>query len=165
VGEYAVPILPSRNLEETLRFYARLGVESRGAPPEKYGYVVLGRGSTNSSCYIHVSDADNLHAEWERTGVEHDQATGSRLMQPWDTDYGVREFALVDKSGNLVRVGSPLSRARSDGRDRPEQRVQQLVRGGGPSRSGRFDCGVGSTMCGRRRRRSNVVTWGFLCFS
>jgi hypothetical protein len=25
-----------------------------------------------------------------------------------DTDYGIREFALVDKSGNLVRVGSPL---------------------------------------------------------
>jgi hypothetical protein len=25
-----------------------------------------------------------------------------------DTDYGIREFALVDKSGNLLRVGSPL---------------------------------------------------------
>jgi hypothetical protein len=29
-------------------------------------------------------------------------------MPPVDTDYGIREFALVDKSGNLVRVGSPL---------------------------------------------------------
>jgi catechol 2,3-dioxygenase-like lactoylglutathione lyase family enzyme len=125
VGEHAVPILPSRDLEETLRFYAALGFESRGATPEKYGYVVLGRGSielhfydeptvdpltTSSSCYLHVSDADELHAEWQRTGVEHDQATGSRLVAPWDTDYGLREFALVDKSGNLVRVGSPLSR-------------------------------------------------------
>ena len=66
--------------------------------------------TTSTSCYIHVSDADTLHAEWERTGVEHDPATGSRLVQPWDTDYGLREFALVDKSGNLVRVGSPLRR-------------------------------------------------------
>jgi hypothetical protein len=24
-----------------------------------------------------------------------------------DTDYGMREFALVDPSGNLIRVGSP----------------------------------------------------------
>jgi hypothetical protein len=29
-------------------------------------------------------------------------------MPPVDTDYGIREFALVDKSGNLVRVGSPI---------------------------------------------------------
>jgi hypothetical protein len=29
-------------------------------------------------------------------------------MPPVDTDYGIREFALVDRSGNLVRVGSPL---------------------------------------------------------
>jgi hypothetical protein len=30
---------------------------------------------------------------------------GSRLMPPVDTDYGIREFAVVDKSGNLVRLG------------------------------------------------------------
>jgi catechol 2,3-dioxygenase-like lactoylglutathione lyase family enzyme len=30
--ERAVPILPSRDLEETLAFYARLGFELRGAP-------------------------------------------------------------------------------------------------------------------------------------
>jgi hypothetical protein len=27
-------------------------------------------------------------------------------MPPGDTDYGMREFALVDKSGNLVRLSS-----------------------------------------------------------
>ena len=31
-------------------------------------------------------------------------------MPPVDTDYGIREFALVDQSGNLLRVGSPLGR-------------------------------------------------------
>ena len=35
--------------------------------------------------------------------------TGSRLMPPWDTDYGLREFAVVDPSGNLLRIGSPAS--------------------------------------------------------
>ena len=60
MNEYAVPILPSRDLRETLAFYERLGFENRGAPPE----------------------------EW---------------------DYRMREFAVVDRSGNLVRVGSPLA--------------------------------------------------------
>ncbi len=33
-------------------------------------------------------------------------ATGSRIVAPVDTDYGMREFAVVDRSGNLIRVGS-----------------------------------------------------------
>jgi catechol 2,3-dioxygenase-like lactoylglutathione lyase family enzyme len=129
VDEYAVPILPSRNLEETLAFYGRLGFESRGAPPDKYGYVIVGRGSielhfyddpmvdpltTNFSCYIRVADADDLHAEWERIGIEDDRSTGSRLMPPSDADYGLREFAVVDKSGNLVRIGSPLGSSEAE---------------------------------------------------
>jgi hypothetical protein len=57
--------------------------------------------------YIRVADAHALHAEWDAVGVPSDPTTGSRLMPPGDTDYGMREFALVDKSGNLIRVGSP----------------------------------------------------------
>jgi len=123
MDEYAVPILPSRDLEETLAFYGRLGFDSRGAAPETFGYVVIRRGTvelhfynepnvdpltTDFSCYVRVVDADALHGEWARIGVETDRATGSRLMPPRDTDYGLREFALVDRSGNLIRVGSPL---------------------------------------------------------
>lgn len=116
--------MPSRNLRETLDFYERLGFEMRGAPPETYGYLILGRAqielhfwessdvdplTTDHSCYIRVADADALHAEWDGVGVSSDPSTGSRLMPPCDTDYGMREFALVDKSGNLVRVGSPVA--------------------------------------------------------
>ena len=126
VTESAVPILPSRDLEETLDFYSRLGFELRGAPIEKYRYLIVARGSielhfwdaphvdprtTDASCYIHVTDADALHREWHDVGIQSDPATGSRLMPPVDTDYGMREFALVDKSGNLVRIGSPLTAA------------------------------------------------------
>jgi hypothetical protein len=56
---------------------------------------------------VRVRDADSLHREWEQIGVATAPATGSRLMPPGDTDYGLREFALVDPSGNLLRVGSP----------------------------------------------------------
>jgi catechol 2,3-dioxygenase-like lactoylglutathione lyase family enzyme len=124
VREYAVPILPSRDLRETLAFYEHLGFENRGAPPEVWDYLIVGRGdvelhffakpdvdplTTAAGCFMHVADAEALHDEWAAAGVEHDAATGSRLVAPMDTDYGMREFAVVDRSGNLVRVGSPLA--------------------------------------------------------
>jgi catechol 2,3-dioxygenase-like lactoylglutathione lyase family enzyme len=122
----AVPILPSRDLRETLAFYERLGFENRGAPPEEWDYLIIGRDgaelhfilapqtdplATASSCFVFVDDADALHDEWRTVGVAEDPGTGSRLEAPVDTDYGMREFAVVDSSGNLVRVGSPLSPA------------------------------------------------------
>ena len=122
--ESAVPILPSRDLNETLAFYERLGFENRGAPPEQWDYLIIGRGeihlhffsmpdvdplTTYAGCYLFVEDAQALHDEWAATGVPTEAETGSRLMAPDDTDYGMREFALVDRSGNLIRVGSPIS--------------------------------------------------------
>jgi predicted lactoylglutathione lyase len=122
----AVPILPSRDLDETLAFYERLGFANRGAPPGVWDYLIIGRGhielhfyrepdvdplTTAASCYLRVEDADRLHDEWAGIGVPHDAATGSRLVAPVDTDYGMREFALVDRNGNLLRAGSPLDRS------------------------------------------------------
>lgn len=121
--ERAVPILPSRDLDETLAFYELLGFENRGAPPAEWNYLIVGRGelelhffsmpdvdplTTSAMCYLRVADADALHDEWSRAGFEADAATGSRLMAPVNTDYAMREFAVVDRSGNLVRAGSPL---------------------------------------------------------
>jgi predicted lactoylglutathione lyase len=42
--ERSVPILPSRDLAESLAFYESLGFESRGAPPKQYDYLIVGRG-------------------------------------------------------------------------------------------------------------------------
>jgi hypothetical protein len=63
--------------------------------------------TTAASCYVRAADADALYDDWNGVGVQRDERTGSRLQAPMDTDYGMREFALVDPSGNLVRVGSP----------------------------------------------------------
>jgi hypothetical protein len=119
--ESAVPILPSRDLRETLAFYERLGFQNNGSPWEEWNYLILSRGgaelhfwsepsvdplTTSFSCYLRVADADAVHAEWERVGVPRDKTNGSRLEPPVDTDYGIREFALIDPSGNLLRVGS-----------------------------------------------------------
>jgi len=119
----AVPILPSRDLRETLSFYEGLGFENRGAEPEEWAYLIIGRGdallhfysepdvdplTTAASCYIYVTDAQRVHDMWVDSVVA-DQKTGSRLVAPVDTDYGMREFAVVDRSGNLIRVGSRIT--------------------------------------------------------
>ena len=119
--ERSVPILPSRNLTETLEFYERLGFENRGAPPDVWDYLIIGRGDvelhfyahpevdplrTAAMCFVYVDDAQRLHDDWSSLVVP-DPETGSRLVSPVLTDYGMREFALVDRSGNLVRIGTP----------------------------------------------------------
>lgn len=116
-----MPILPSRDLDETVGFYAALGFENRGAPAEEWGYVILGRGgleihfyqaddidplTTDACCYAFVDDARTLCEQWSRIVVP-DMATGSRVVPVTDTDYGMSEFAVVDLSGNLIRIGSP----------------------------------------------------------
>jgi catechol 2,3-dioxygenase-like lactoylglutathione lyase family enzyme len=123
VVEFAVPIMPSKDLATTLAFYERLGFENAGSAPSEWNYLIIRRGSvqlhfygepdvdpltTSSSCYVFTDDADGLYETWDAIGVPTDPTTGSRLQgPPVATDYGMREFALVDPSGNLIRVGSP----------------------------------------------------------
>jgi hypothetical protein len=58
-----------------------------------------------AGCYLYVDDADALYREWLALGLP---AAGIPRLHgaPGDTDYGLREFALVDPDGNLLRVGS-----------------------------------------------------------
>ena len=58
-----------------------------------------------TGCYLYVEDADALYAEFSRLDLPG--AGIPRLHgAPTDTDYGLREFALVDLDGNLLRIGS-----------------------------------------------------------
>ena len=122
MADRAVPILPSRDLAETLEFYEALGFENRGAPPEEWDYLIIGRGAlelhfsadsavdplrTAGSCYLFVDDAQGLFAQWVDIVIA-DPDTGTRVGDLMDTDYGMREFAVVDRSGNLIRIGSAI---------------------------------------------------------
>jgi catechol 2,3-dioxygenase-like lactoylglutathione lyase family enzyme len=114
------PILPSLDLAATAAFYARLGFEQTGLWPDEY--LIVTRGDVGlhfffapdvdprtsiAGCYLYVSDADSLFAEFSRLGLPADGIP--RLHgAPQDTDYGLREFALVDPDGNLLRIGSSL---------------------------------------------------------
>ena len=112
------PILESRDLAATSAFYQRLGFEQKGLWPDEY--LILMRGevglhfvlspemeprSTAGACYLYVEDADALYAEYARLDLPGEGIP--RLHgSPEQTDYGLREFALVDLDGNLLRIGS-----------------------------------------------------------
>jgi catechol 2,3-dioxygenase-like lactoylglutathione lyase family enzyme len=112
------PILPSSNLTATSEFYARLGFEEQGLWPDEY--LIVKRGevglhffhsalldpwASDAGCYLYVDDANALFGEWRPLGLPSEGIP--RLHgSPTDTDYGLREFGLVDPDGNLLRIGS-----------------------------------------------------------
>ena len=115
----AIPILPARDLDETRAFYERLGFRAAGWWPKEFGgYAILRRGdlamhffayqdispSENyAQCYWRVKDVDALYAECHAAGLPSSGIP--RLEAVDDKPWGMREFAIIDPSGNLVRVG------------------------------------------------------------
>jgi catechol 2,3-dioxygenase-like lactoylglutathione lyase family enzyme len=115
----AIPILPSRSLSNTLAFFRRLGFDGK---IHSFGdYAILRRGTvelhffthrelqpaeSNAGCYIRVLDVDSIYrtfalAQLPRQGIP-------RLDALEDKPWGMREFAIVDSDGNLLRIGQTL---------------------------------------------------------
>jgi catechol 2,3-dioxygenase-like lactoylglutathione lyase family enzyme len=111
-----VPILFARDLDETDRFYAGLGF-TVGRPVEDYLIVdrdgaeihfvltvALDPWTSKAMCYLFVDDVDAVLSRWQSAGLP---ATGiPRLTAAEDKPWGLREAALVDPNGTLVRIGS-----------------------------------------------------------
>jgi len=109
----ASPTLASLDLAETVAFYEGLGFRT-GFHDE--GYAIMNRDEVslhfwktdnplfpkNTSCYISVKEVDSLYVEMQRENVIHPNAP--LRDQPW----GMREFAILDIHGNLIRFGQPL---------------------------------------------------------
>jgi hypothetical protein len=135
------PILPARDLSEIRAFYEKLGFTAwfGGNAPWKYEIVSRGHlvvhffeepallpSENDASCYWRVKDADRFHSEFSKLGLP---ATGiPRLTAPADQRWGMREFALVDPSGNLIRVGHDLD---ADATYVPAEREAGNARGSG----------------------------------
>jgi hypothetical protein len=116
------PVLPVRNVARALEHYRKLGflvkAYAEGDPADPiYGFVdrddihlhlsrfaELEPSANCSACYLKVADANTVHAEWTRAKVP------GKLSDPVDAPYGLREFFHIDPDGNLLRVGSELSR-------------------------------------------------------
>lgn len=121
--EGAEPILPAQDVSRTRAFYESLGFKA-GYYDERY--EILRRGNlvvhleaqrdlmpaaNHTSCYWRVPDADALYREFAALGLP---AEGSpSLSEPSDEPWGMREFAMKDPAGNLIRIGHELSHAQS----------------------------------------------------
>ena len=114
--DIAIPILPCISVEDTAAFYKPLGFSAKiwGAPNN---YAILTRdtvelhfftqvdidpASSSAGCYIRVLDVDGTHSEFANANLRN---SGIPRMdgienKPW----GMREFAIVDPNGNLIRI-------------------------------------------------------------
>lgn len=116
----AIPVLPSRSVDDTVHFYQRLGFTAKvwGAP---YQYAILCRGTLElhffthpelrpaescAGCYLRVANVQDIYdaftsASLPPKGIPRRDALETK---PW----GMREFAVVDPDGNLIRIGQIL---------------------------------------------------------
>ena len=118
--DLAIPTLPARSLRATLAFYARLGFEGEiiGAHDE---YAILTRGDlelhffahpdvvpaeSHAGCYLRVGDVDAIYRAFARAALPG--AGIPRMDVIGDKPWGMREFAVVDENGNLLRIGQVL---------------------------------------------------------
>lgn len=114
--DLAIPILPSRSLPATLRFYERLGFS--GTLHAEGTYATMTRGALElhfsehrtlvpaesyAMCYLRVGDVNAVYAAMRSAGLP---VAGIPRMEPvGDKPWGMREFAIVDDDGTLVRIG------------------------------------------------------------
>jgi catechol 2,3-dioxygenase-like lactoylglutathione lyase family enzyme len=116
--ERCEPVLPSRNLDETRTFYGKLGFTAWFQGREWRDDEIISRGDLvvhffaapegehNAGCYWRVKDADRFYQQCTALNLPAEGVP--RLTTPVDQPWVMREFTLVDPSGNLVRVGHDL---------------------------------------------------------
>ena len=120
-AERSEPILPSRDLDETRAFYRTLGFRAWFNGGKWDGYEICSRGhlvlhfflergldptGNDPGCYLRVTDADSCHDSWRTMNLAGEGVP--RMSAPRDEPWGMREFTIVDPSGNLLRVGHDL---------------------------------------------------------
>ena len=117
-----VPLFFTTEIPRTLAFYMdKLGFECLGTwlDPPVYAIVARDGHAIHFRCaepptanadkyadelldaYIHVEDADALHAEYAEKGVEFTRGLGNT---PWNC----REFVVKDCDGRLLAFGASL---------------------------------------------------------
>lgn len=116
--ERAIPTFPCRDLDSASAFYQSLGFHLGARYPT---YAILQRGAlelhlslfealepkTNcSAAYLRLEDAQALHRQAAALGLGSQGIP--RITALEDQPWGMREFALVDPDGNLLRVGQEL---------------------------------------------------------
>ena len=116
VPDRATPNLPSRDLEATETFYARIGF---GTDFRDEGWMILRRGdlvleffphprlkpsrSSFGAC-LRVEDVDALYDACRSAGIPEATRGFPRLHPPTVESSGLRIGALIDPDGSLLRL-------------------------------------------------------------
>ena len=112
----SIPVLPSRSLQKTIKFYEKLGFAGILLASDTYAIVTRGDLEIHffehpnlqpdecyAGCYMRVTQVDALHAVFLPIGLP---LTGiPRLTRVENKPWKMREFALIDEDGNLVKFG------------------------------------------------------------
>lgn len=116
--DLAIPILPSRSLPATLAFYARLGFDGEIVGD---AYAILTRGDVElhfflhpqlvpadswAGCYVRVAEVEPLYQSFQAGQLPSRGIPRMDVLA--DKPWGMREFAVVDEDGNLMRIGQDL---------------------------------------------------------
>ena len=116
--DLAIPILPSRSVSDTLAFFKRLGFDGKIRGD---AYAILTRGTMElhffthrelrpaescAGCYLRVLDVEAIYRDFASANLPKKGIP--RLDVLADKPWGMREFAVVDPDGNLLRIGQPL---------------------------------------------------------
>ena len=119
--DLAIPTLPCRSVSETVAFYKRLGFEG-GAHEFNGEYAILRRGAvelhffshtelvpahSSAGCYIRVLDVESIYRAFSSSQLP--RAGIPRMDALEDKPWGLREFAIVDTDGNLLRIGQIIA--------------------------------------------------------
>ena len=112
------PILPARDIPATQAFWQRLGfhtvyidasyllMKREGAEIHFFHHATLDPFKCDHGAYLRPSDTTALDGEWGALGLP---ATGiPRLERAADKPWGMRELALLDPNGNLIRAGQEI---------------------------------------------------------
>ena len=121
-SDLAIPTLPSRSIDATVEFYKQLGFEG-GKHEFNSSYAIMLRDSVEIhffrheelipeqsafGCYIRVQDVDSIYTAF---GASQLPKSGiPRMDSLQDKPWGLREFAVVDPDGNLLRIGQLLGK-------------------------------------------------------
>ena len=120
--DLAIPTLPCRSVAAAVAFYKRLGFEG-GAHEHNGDYAILRRGAvelhffthkelvpadSSAGCYIRVLDVESVYRSFSSSQLP--RAGIPRMDTLEDKPWGLREFAVVDPDGNLLRIGQIISK-------------------------------------------------------
>lgn len=110
-----IPVLASLNIKDTVDFYrTKLGFNKIGYLDDNYAVISRDKfvvyfwkfddkiHPENTSCYIDVENIDLLYNELKSFNVIH---PNGKLE---DKPYGMREFAILDNNGNMIKFGEEL---------------------------------------------------------